>query len=71
MAKKIFIPTMEEIRQERLNLFEQAIGMQLKVKTNPFPDLIDTINGVDRKLNMVNGKDYGSFHVDLVELVDQ
>lgn len=53
------------IRKNCLLLFEQSFGWRFRVKGTP---LEDVIVGVDHDLQMVKGKEYGDFHIDICEL---
>lgn len=55
-------------RKEKLDLFEKSTGKKFTIKNDKFT-LTDEITGVDRRFDHVCGKEYGNFHVDLVELV--
>jgi hypothetical protein len=61
-------PGVERIRRQCLLLFEQSVGWSFRVKGTP---LIDVVTGVDHKLQMVKGKQYGDFHVDLCEITNE
>lgn len=61
-------PGIDNIRENCLLLFEQSVGYKFRVKGTP---LIDEVTGVDHKLKMVCGKQYGNFHVDLCELTNE
>ena len=58
-----------------LDEFEAAIGQPFKLVGHPQTKfctgmrITDTVAGVDRKYETVIGKEYGDFHVSLVQLV--
>ncbi len=55
----------DKIRRDCLLLFEQSIGLEFRIKASPLNDICD---GVDWKNQMVKGRKYGDFHIDLCEL---
>lgn len=55
----------EHIERDLLNLFEQSVGYNFRIKGTP---LVDVVEGIDRKNKMVKGRTYGDFAVYLCEL---
>jgi ribosomal protein L37E len=56
---------LEKIRQDCMKLFEQSVGYEFRVKGTPLKDFVA---GVDYKYMHVVGRQFGNFHIDLVEL---
>ncbi len=55
----------DKIRRDCLLLFEQSIGYEFRVKGTLLTDICDGVNKIDQ---MVQGRKYGDFHIDLCEL---
>lgn len=71
-----FYKTKQEIKNEKLTLFEQSIGKMFSLKAKApenknITSLIDEVVGVDRGFEHVIGKKYGNFHIDLVSLCEE
>lgn len=63
--------TENELRAEKLLLFERSTGKQFTVKAKGIRlQLFDEVTGINREHDHVCGKEYGNFHVDYCELVD-
>jgi hypothetical protein len=71
MSRKTNLPDsdkLNKIRRDCLLLFEQSLGWKFRVKGTP---LVDEVTGVDHTLQMVCGKQYGNFHIDLCQLTNE
>jgi hypothetical protein len=60
------IERLRQIRLHHLQLFQFSTGRNFHLKGSP---LVDEIIGVDHEMQLVKGKQYGDFHIDLCELV--
>lgn len=58
----------EDILNDLMTLFEQSVGMNVRVKGTP---LVDEITGVNWDLMTVKVKTYGEFGVHLCELTNE
>lgn len=56
---------LDEIRRSCLILFKDSIGFEFRVKATPLTDIIEDVDFLNQ---MVIGRKYGSFHIDLCEL---
>lgn len=58
----------ERIIEDLMCLFEQSVGMNVRVKGT---DLVDEITGVNWELQTVKVKNYGEFGVYICELTNE